>query len=107
MLLTNFMVALPEYATWRSQMMASLGAREGKFRGDQFLWKPYIILHELERLPEGGYVVYSDVTRPGYMALRGQTGSNESGGFFRHSLRPLIDWLERRRDQFVYGLPGV
>jgi hypothetical protein len=95
--------AVPAFARLRREMVERLGQAEASFRGGNMLWKPFIILEALKALPEGGFVVYADVARPGYMALSGR----QPLPYFRRSLRPLIDWLNVRRDQLPVGLPGI
>ena len=54
-------------------------------------WKPFIMLRELESLQEGDYLLYTDAGRP-------------PGTLFRHSVQPLVQWLEEKGQDI---LPGV
>ena len=54
-------------------------------------------------MDDGAYVVYSDVTRPGYLA-QPRLGASLP---LRRSLRPLVAWLHQRRRALPLGAVGV
>lgn len=54
-------------------------------------WKPFIMLRELDSMQEGDYLLYTDAGRP-------------PGTLFRHSVQPLVQWLEEKGQDI---LPGV
>jgi hypothetical protein len=57
-----------------------------------WLWKPYLIRAEMERVNNGEFVVYYDVGRPA------------SPHLITRALAPLLDWCERENGGM---LPGV
>ena len=87
-----------DFAGIWQQFVANVGQTEAAYRGGQFLWKPYIILRELEASPPGGFVVYSDVVRTAYR--RGRPPG------FQQSIRPLICWLAKQAANPL-GLIGI
>jgi hypothetical protein len=92
-------VGFTDFRTWNRAMLeqtafyaahrAVLDVRKG---GGYWLWKPYLIAHELESLGEGDFLVYTD---SGY-AWRPLV--------IRQDLGPLLDWCERENGGL---LPGV
>ena len=87
-----------DFAGIWQQFVANVGQTEAAYRGGHFLWKPYIILRELEASPPGGFVVYSDVVRTAYR--RGRPPG------FQQSIRPLICWLAKQAANPL-GLIGI
>ena len=61
-----------------------------------WLWKPFIILHALEQIDEGDFLVYHDVGRP-------QRQDPTRGYTLERDISPLVRWAERHDG--IY--PGV
>lgn len=100
MRMTSLKLAEPsvELSFWNLGRLLSAGIRREVPWFDPHLhgagywcWKPFIMLRELESLQEGDYLLYTDAGRP-------------PGTLFRHSVQPLVQWLEEKGQDI---LPGV
>ena len=92
----------PLYEAALGHLVARLGAKAAAYRMNFALWKPLIILRELEKLRDGDWVAYSDVVRPYYL------NSLHADKCFRASLWPLLAWLDRMMGAGSGAwLPGV
>lgn len=57
-----------------------------------WLWKPYIILDQLQKIEDGDFVVYWDCGKPA------------RPNRFTHSIEPLLCWCQKHHDGII---PGV
>lgn len=87
-----------ELSCWNLNRLEREGIREAipwfdpNLQGAGFwVWKPFIILKELEHLEEGDYLLYTDAGRP-------------PGRLFHHSLEPFVQWLREKGQDMM---PGV
>ena len=87
-----------ELSCWNLNRLEREGIREAipwfdpNLQGAGFwVWKPFIILKELEHLEEGDYLLYTDAGRP-------------PGRLFHHSLEPFVQWLREKGHDMM---PGV